>query len=161
MTIYDKIYEKAKPYLNTRRNEIHVSISYDFAQRLLSFYPQADDDIVLPAILLHDVGWKMVPEEKQLDAFGLNVRDEEVRRFHETQGAGIAGEILSLLSLHHEQTGLLLLYGINRTCIAMREKETPVNLQSGLFKSFLIPRRCIGYSLVFVVGEPKIYQFLL
>jgi hypothetical protein len=98
MTIYDKIYEKAKPYLDTRRNDIHVRISYDFAQKLLSFYSQAEEDIVLPAILLHDVGWKMVPEEKQLGAFGLNVRDNETQRFHETQGSGIAGEILGSLS---------------------------------------------------------------
>jgi hypothetical protein len=30
-----------------------------------------------------------------------------------------------------------------------------------MFKSFLIPCKCIGYSLVFEVGEPKIYQFSL
>ena len=33
---------------------------------LESFYPEADEEIVLPAVILHDVGWKMVPEEKQL-----------------------------------------------------------------------------------------------
>jgi hypothetical protein len=98
MTIYDKIYEKAKPYLDTRRNEIHVSISYDFVQRLLSFYPQADEDIVLPAILLHDVGWKMVPEERQKGAFGPDVSDNETQRFHEIEGARIAGEIMSSLN---------------------------------------------------------------
>jgi len=103
MTIYDEIYEKAKVYLDTRYNDIHVSISYHFAQRLLSLYPLADEDIVLPAILLHDVGWKMVPEEKQLDAFGLDVRDKEAQRFHETQGAEIAGEILRSLDYPEEK----------------------------------------------------------
>ena len=98
MTIYDKIYDMAKPYLDTRRNDIHVSISYDFGQRLLSFYPQADENIVLPAILLHDVGWKMVPEERQKGAFGPDVSDNETQRFHEIEGARIAGEILSSLN---------------------------------------------------------------
>jgi hypothetical protein len=97
-TIYDKIYEKAKPYLYTRRNDIHVAISYDFAQRLLSFYPQADEDIVLPAILLHDVGWKMVPEERQKGAFGPDVSDNETQQFHEIEGARIADKILSSLN---------------------------------------------------------------
>ena len=97
-TIYDMIYEKAKPYLDTRRNDIHVAISYDFAQRLLSLYPQADENIVLPAILLHDVGWKMVPEERQKGAFGPDVSDNETQRFHEIEGAKIAGEILSSLN---------------------------------------------------------------
>ena len=57
--ICDTIYEKAKVYLNTRYNDIHVELSYDFTKKLLKHYPQADEDIVLPAILLHDVGWKM------------------------------------------------------------------------------------------------------
>lgn len=97
-TIYDIIYEKAKPYLTTRCNDIHVELSYDFTKRLLKHYPQADEDIVLPAILLHDVGWKMVPENEQAGAFGPDVKNHEVQRFHEMEGVKIAGEILSELN---------------------------------------------------------------
>jgi len=43
---------------------------------LLAHYPEADEEIVLPAILLHDVGWKMVPEEKELNAFGPKPKDK-------------------------------------------------------------------------------------
>lgn len=44
-------------------------------------------DIVLRAVLLHDVGWKMVPEEKQRDAFGLEVKDQQITiRTLEVQG---------------------------------------------------------------------------
>ncbi len=93
-TIYDRIYDMAKPYLDTRRNDVHISISYIFAQQLLKYYPDADEDIVLPAVILHDVGWKAVPEEKQSGAFGPNVKDTETRRLHEIEGAKIAGEIL-------------------------------------------------------------------
>jgi hypothetical protein len=35
--IYGEIHRKAAPYLDTRQNDIHVSISYDFARRLLAF----------------------------------------------------------------------------------------------------------------------------
>lgn len=100
-TVYDRIYQKAKPYLDTRQNDIHIQIAYDFAKRLLTYYPEADEEIVLPAILLHDVGWKMVPEEKQLNAFGPNIKDKKTRRFHEVEGARIAGEILE--SLHYDK----------------------------------------------------------
>jgi HD superfamily phosphodiesterase len=93
-TIYDRIYDRARPYLDTRKNDVHISISYTFAQQLLKYYPDADEDIVLPAVILHDVGWKAVPEEKQSDAFGPNVKDTETRRLHEIEGAKIAGEIL-------------------------------------------------------------------
>lgn len=97
-TIYDRIYDMAKPYLDTRRNDIHVSISYTFSRQLLKHYSDADEDIVLPAILLHDVGWKAVPEEKQSGAFGPNTKDTETRRLHEIEGASIAREILHLIN---------------------------------------------------------------
>lgn len=97
-TIYDMIYEKAKPYLNTRCNDIHVELSYDFTKRLLEHYPQADEDIVLPAILLHDVGWKMVPEDEQAGAFGPEVRKNDIQRYHEVEGVKIAGQILNDLN---------------------------------------------------------------
>ena len=76
-SVYDEIYKQAKPYLDTRHNDVHTSLSYDFARRLLAHYPDADEEVVLPAIILHDVGWKMVPEEKQLNAFGPKAKDKK------------------------------------------------------------------------------------
>jgi len=97
-TVYDKIYREAEPYLDTRCNDVHVSLSYEFARRLLALYPQADADIVLPAIVLHDVGWKMVPEEKQRGAFGPKAKDKKTQRFHEVEGVKIARRILTDLN---------------------------------------------------------------
>jgi hypothetical protein len=102
-SVYDEIYRKAEPYLDTRQNDIHVSGSYDFACRLLAHYPNADEEIVLPAIVLHDVGWKMVPEGKQLNAFGPTVKDKKTQRIHETEGVKIAEEILSRLNYDKEK----------------------------------------------------------
>jgi len=106
--IYKKIEELAKPYLDTRSNEIHVSICYAMAERLLSHYPEADPEVVLPAILLHDVGWKMVPEEKQLSAFGPRADDMETRRVHETEGVKIARRILASLGYEGGKTEEIL-----------------------------------------------------
>jgi hypothetical protein len=103
-TVYDEIYDRARPYLDTRQNEIHVSLSYAFARRLLSHYPEADANIVIPAILLHDVGWKAVPEEKQLGAFGPKGKDKETLRLHEIEGAKTAAEILDSLGYGEEKT---------------------------------------------------------
>ncbi|NMC94211.1 MAG: HD domain-containing protein [Syntrophorhabdus sp.] len=97
-TMYETIYEMAKPYLNTRYNDVHVELSYEFTKRLLKHYPEADEDIVLPAILLHDVGWKMVPEDEQAGAFGPEVKKNDVQRFHEIEGAKMAGQILNELN---------------------------------------------------------------
>jgi hypothetical protein len=107
-TIYDKIYEEANPYLATRYNDIHIALSYDFVKRLLKSYPQADENIVLPAILLHDVGWKMVPEEKQSGAFGPEVKNHEVQRLHEIEGVRIAGDILNKLNYPKDETHEIL-----------------------------------------------------
>ena len=102
-SVYDQIYSQAEPYLDTRQNNVHVSLSYDFARRLLALYPNADEGIVLPAIVLHDVGWKMVPEEKQLSAFGPKAKDKKTQRLHETEGVKIAEEILTRLNYDQEK----------------------------------------------------------
>ena len=107
-TIYDIIYEKAKPYLTTRCNDIHIELSYDFTKRLLNHYPQADEDIALPAILLHDVGWKMVPENEQAGAFGPDVKNHEMQRFHEMESVKIAGKILNELNYPEDKVHEIL-----------------------------------------------------
>ena len=107
-TIYDKIYEEANPYLDTRYNDIHIALSYDFVKRLLKSHPQADENIVLPAILLHDVGWKMVPEEEQSGAFGPEVKNHEAQRLHEIEGVRIAGDILNKLNYPKDETHEIL-----------------------------------------------------
>lgn len=93
-SINEQLFALAAPYLDTRDNGIHTEIAYALAQRLLEHYPDADAGVVLPAVILHDVGWKTVPEELQLTAFGPNMSNPALQRRHETEGARIAGEIL-------------------------------------------------------------------
>jgi len=92
--IYQELYELAKPYLDTRSNDIHTRIAFTCAKELLKFYPDADQAVVLAAIILHDVGWKMVPESRQLTAFGPKMKDPDLRRVHEVEGVRIASEIM-------------------------------------------------------------------
>ena len=94
---FSAVYELAKPYLETRNNDIHMRTSYAFVNKLLET-ERGDRAVVLPAIILHDVGWKMVPEELHLRAFGPHEYDREINRIHEVEGARIAGEILSKVS---------------------------------------------------------------
>ena len=92
---YTELYERAKPYLDTRQNDVHTGVVYGFALRLLEKYPAADEAVVLPAVILHDVGWKMIPEDQQVKAFGPKMKDADLRRIHEVEGVRIAGEILA------------------------------------------------------------------
>jgi HD domain len=106
---YTRIYALAEPYWQTRSNEIHVPGSYALAQELLAAYPQADADIVLPAILLHDVGYMVVPADDHLKglAGAATGWEPEITRRHETQGAALAGEILGLVGWDPERTALI------------------------------------------------------
>lgn len=95
---YADIFDLARPYLDTRSNDVHTSIAFRLALQLLAYYPEADESVVLPAVILHDVGWKMIPEEEQLTAFGPNMSNADLRGQHEKQGARIAGDILNKLN---------------------------------------------------------------
>ncbi len=90
---YRRIFELARPLLETRDNVLHTTIAYSFAVRLLAA-EGGNPDVVLPAVILHDTGWKSVPEELQLKAFGPGRRDREINRIHEIEGAKRAREIL-------------------------------------------------------------------
>jgi hypothetical protein len=89
------LWEDAKPYLDVRNNDEHTLVAYAVAQQLLKLVPRADESIVLPAILLHDVGWKRIPQELLLDAIGKNAKRPDLVRDHEIYGVEIAREILN------------------------------------------------------------------
>jgi hypothetical protein len=94
---YGRIYELAEPYWHTRSNEIHVPGAYALAQELLGAHPRADPDVVMPAILLHDVGYMAVPAEDHLKGLAGAARgwEPDITRRHEVRGAALAGEILA------------------------------------------------------------------
>ena len=91
--IHQKIFEKAKPFLRTRKNLIHTQIALRYALRLLK-EEGGDENVVIPATILHDVGWKAIPEDLQLTAFGPNPSNPQLVRVHEVEGAKIAKAIL-------------------------------------------------------------------
>ena len=79
----------------TRANDIHLPISFAFAERLCDAYPDADALIVRVAILLHDTGWARVDEERILgEGFTGDWRKADVRYEHERHGCDIAREVL-------------------------------------------------------------------
>ncbi|MGA2515223.1 MAG: HD domain-containing protein [Thermodesulfobacteriota bacterium] len=94
--IYQKIFECAKPFLRTRKNLIHTKIALRYALKLLKS-EKGEEEVVIPAILLHDVGWKTLPEPLQLTAFGPNPSNPKLTRLHEREGARIAKSILEKL----------------------------------------------------------------
>jgi HD superfamily phosphodiesterase len=100
--LYQRIFDLARPSLQTRENESHTKVSYAFAERLLSV-EGGDRSIVVPAILLHDIGWIRVPEDLQLMAFGPHMSRPELRDVHEKEGAEMARGILTAVGYPADQ----------------------------------------------------------
>lgn len=84
----------AKPFLDVRSNDVHTLISYRLARALLAEHDGVEEAIVLPAILLHDVGWKKIDPTLLSAAVGPNATRPDLVRDHEVYGVAIANEIL-------------------------------------------------------------------
>jgi HD superfamily phosphodiesterase len=106
-TDYQKIYRLAKPHLGTRCNDVHTEISIQFAYKLLTA-EGGDETIVIPAVILHDVGWEKVPEEFHLKAFGPAATVPELNRLHEVEGVKIARGILEKVNYADEDKARIL-----------------------------------------------------
>ena len=101
MTDHGPVWAAARPYMRARKNDVHIPMAYDYAQRLLEAHPQVDNEVVSLAILLHDIGWAVVDQEAiYREGFGPNMMESDVRIAHEREGARLAEEILS--ELGHE-----------------------------------------------------------
>ena len=105
--VFKQIYQLAQPYLNTRYNDVHTEISVQLAHQLLSA-EGGQEDIVIPAIILHDVGWQEVPADLHLEAFGPKATLPEINRTHEQAGVKIAKSILNEVNYDKEKIDEIL-----------------------------------------------------
>ena len=126
--MYERIWALAKPYLNTRKNDIHTEMATRCAYLLLE-KEGGEEEIVIPAIILHDVGWKKVPEELHLKAFGPKATMPKVRRVHEVEGVKIAREILEQINYDQEKIKEIL-----RIIEGHDSRKEPISLNDKLVK---------------------------
>ncbi|GAB2695144.1 hypothetical protein BKA24_000407 [Microbacterium marinum] len=90
----------------SRQNDIHLPISYAFAERLCQAYPDADALVVRIAILLHDTGWARVDQDRIIsEGFAGDWRRADVRFEHERHGCDIAREVLPPLGYDDDLIG--------------------------------------------------------
>lgn len=93
----DEVWILAAPHLHVRNNDSHTLYAYGLARALLRSEPDADPEVVLPAILLHDTGWSTVPDAEILEAIAPGGGRPDLVRHHEVEGARIAREVLESL----------------------------------------------------------------
>lgn len=96
MALYDPVWRAAEPYMRVRKNDVHIPLSFAWAIRLLEKYPDADRDVCLLAIMLHDIGWQSIEEAEIFDKgfSGPNMLQSDLRYLHEAEGVRLATEVL-------------------------------------------------------------------
>jgi len=90
-----RIWELAAPLLAIRDNDAHTLYAFGLARALLDLHPEADAGVVLPAIMLHDIGWSQVPPDEVLAAIAPGGGRPDLVLLHEKEGAGLAADILA------------------------------------------------------------------
>jgi HD domain-containing protein len=92
---YDAVWREAEPYMRARKNDVHIPLSFAFARKLLALYPEADEDIVSLAIILHDIGWWSIDMSDIIEkGFGPDMMTSDVRYLHEKEGVRLSREVL-------------------------------------------------------------------
>ena len=57
--IFEKIWETALPYQDQRNDDGHARVTLKYAKELVKL-EDGNEDIVIPAIILHDVGYSQI-----------------------------------------------------------------------------------------------------
>ncbi|MCH1865506.1 HD domain-containing protein [Nocardioides sp. CFH 31398] len=102
------VWDLALPHLRHRDNDVHTLYSYAIARELCALHPEADADVVLPGIILHDSGWSEVPIDRVMAALEPGVwsasqESFETVRLHEIAGERIAREVLTGLHVPEDR----------------------------------------------------------
>jgi HD domain len=93
---YDPVWRAAETYMRARKNDIHIPLAFNWTLEILESYPQANRDVCLLAILLHDIGWWAIDMEDiiQQGFRGENPLQSDVRYRHEAEGVRLGTEVL-------------------------------------------------------------------
>lgn len=102
---YRAIWDTGKTYLKNGRDVdlLHTRVSCDFAMRLL-FHEGGNEDIVVPSIILHDIGYSVIEEEdlyRKTTYFGIHkgqdtgaTYSKNIKMLHMKEGAVLARKVL-------------------------------------------------------------------
>ena len=108
--IFETIREMALPYQDKRNDAGHHAITLDYAQKLVEL-ENGDEDIVIPAITLHDVGWSQVRPDFVDEVFkGKSPREQAwaVITQHQNESVRLAADMLNKVGYPAEKSREIL-----------------------------------------------------
>lgn len=102
-TGFGDLWQAIEPETRTRANDIHLPVVAAYASRLCDAHPEADHELVMVAIILHDTGWAHVDEDRIIsEGFAGNWRKAAIRFEHEAEGCVVARRVLPKLGYSEE-----------------------------------------------------------
>jgi putative nucleotidyltransferase with HDIG domain len=129
-TEYENVWRASLPYMRSRKNDVHIPLSFRAAEQLLEHHAQANRDVVLLGILLHDLGWAVVDQVAMFEqGFGPKMMESDVRIQHEKEGARIAREILTQLKYVPE-----IIEHVTKIIDGHDTRKTAISLEDQLVK---------------------------
>jgi HD superfamily phosphodiesterase len=102
--IFYKIQKLALPYQDLRDDTGHAEVTLKYAQELVQI-EGGDEDIIIPAIILHDIGWSQMIKGRRILVFARSAREEdklEVQMEHQQGSVKLASEILHQVNYPEE-----------------------------------------------------------
>lgn len=93
---FDPVWRACEPYMRARKNDVHIPLSFAWAQKLLDEYPEADRDICSLAILLHDIGWYSIDQDDIIEKgfSGPNMLTSDIRYLHEAESVRLGTQVM-------------------------------------------------------------------
>jgi HD superfamily phosphodiesterase len=93
---YDPVWRAAEIYMRARKNDIHIPLAFNWTLEILESFPEANRDVCLLAILLHDIGWWAI-DMNNIISQGFrseNPLQSDVRYRHEMEGVRLGTTVL-------------------------------------------------------------------
>ena len=108
--IFNRIRELALPYQDQRDDIGHAKISLKYAQELMD-QEDGDEDAIIPAIILHDIGWSQLIKGRRMLVFARSAKEEdklEVQLEHQKESVRLASDILKKVNYPDDLTQEIL-----------------------------------------------------
>lgn len=102
--IFKKIWEEAQAMQDLREDKGHAEVVTEFAVKLCIIL-KANKNIVVPAAILHDIGYYGMDKTVLKDLMAGKLSDEQTKKIkdeHMEKGAAVAKEILEKLNYDQE-----------------------------------------------------------
>lgn len=94
--IFKRIWELALPYQDKRDDPGHAEITLKYAGELVEL-EGGNEDVIIPAIILHDIGYSQLTMERRLKVFDKDLTPEDrriVQMEHQNESVKLAAVIL-------------------------------------------------------------------